>query len=205
MNESIIKQFIISVLKEEFEFPSHKWVLLKDSDPRKSQIHDDVFDLIQSTYADIGGHFNIKNSSDVYRNNYWLVQDTDSDNKIDVAILAKDETGTKITTSANDGSEKAVKAYKQKSVTLRSGETIDGVGNWWGEVSGKPAYALLSRGAPAIEDESHVRKVLVNDEIVWYGAHPDENAPDLFKQYNGWYGKKFGDHMSVKIIVGKPK
>jgi hypothetical protein len=205
MNESMIRQFIISVLNEEFDFPTRKWVLLKNNDPRKSEIHDDVFDLIQSTYRDIGGHYNIKSSSDIYRNKYWLVQDTDADNHVDVAILAKDESGTKVTTVANDGSDDAVKAYKQKSVSLHTGESIDGVQNWWIEVSGKPAYALLNRGAPAIEDEDHVRHALTGDKIVWYGEHPDETAPELFKRYKGWYGRKFGDHMSTKIIVGKPK
>ena len=134
------------------------------------------------------------------------MQDLDSDSEVDVAILGKpDVGGAKLGAAANDGTSKASSAYKDKSAKIRSGETIDGVGNWWGEVSGKPAYALLSRGAPAVEDEREVAKLLAGDDFQWHGEHPDPEAPAVFKKAKGWYTKKFGDKSSTKIIVGNPK
>ena len=80
-------------------------------------------------------------------------QDLDEDPEIDVAMLAKPEFGAKMGASANDGSGAASTAYKDKSAELRAGGSVAGVGNWWGEVSGKPAYAMIKRGAVAVENE----------------------------------------------------
>ena len=93
---------------------------------------------------------------------------------------------------------------KNKSAELRAGGSIGGVSNWWGEVSGKPAYAMIRRGAPVIEDEAIARQLLAGDDLVWHGQHPDPEAPALFKSVNGWYTKSFGNKSSTKIIVGNP-
>ena len=184
----------------------NKWFLLKPGDERREMVKQDIFDIIQSTYAPIGGHFKISSPDSLDRYNFWIVQDLDSDSEVDVAILGKpDAGGAKLGAAANDGTNKASSAYKDKDAKIRSGETIDGVGNWWGEVSGKPAYALLSRGAPAVEDESEVAKLLAGDDFQWHGEHPDPEAPSVFKKAKGWYTKKFGDKSSTKIIVGNPK
>ena len=160
---------------------------------------------MQSTYADIGGHFLIQSAVDLERYSYWVVKDLDEDPDADVAILGKpDVGGVKMGGAANDGSGAAAAEYKQKSAELRSGGSIDGIGNWWGEVSGKPAYAMIKRGAPAVEDENVARRIMAGDDFVWHGAHPDPNAPPLFKSVNGWYTKKFGSHESTKIILGSP-
>ena len=90
-----------------------------------------------------------------------------------------------------------------KDVWKRGGQ-IGGVSNWWGEISDRPAYAMLSRGAPAVEDEQKVAELLAGDNYVWHGEHPDPNAPALFKSVKGWYTKTFGDHAATKIILGSP-
>ena len=82
--------------------------------------------------------------------------------------------------------------------------SLGGVSNWWGEVSGKPAYAMLRRGASAVEDEGRVMQLLDGDEIIWHGEHPDPNAPPVFKAVKGWYTKSFGNKKSTKIILGSP-
>jgi hypothetical protein len=63
---------------------------------------------------------------------------------------------------------------------------------------------MIKRGAPAIEDEARVRTLLAGDPIVWHGAHPDPDAPPLFKSVYGWYTKSFGGGDHVKIILGSP-
>ena len=168
-------------------------------------IQQELFDMVQSIYADIGGHFKIPSAKSLDRYQYWVVQDLDDDPEPDVLLLAKpDVGGTKMGGAGNDGTQAAAAAYKDKSAELRAGGSIGSASNWWGEVSGKPAYAMIKRGAPAVEDEAQVAALLAGDDVVFHGAHPDPNAPPLFKSVNGWYTKKFGDKSSTKIILGSP-
>jgi len=185
--------------------PKNQWVLLQSGDPVRDMIKNDLYDMVQQTYASIGGHFKITSPDSLDRYMYWVVQDLDGDLEPDVAIMGKpDISGNKLGAAANDGSPAASAAYKDKSADLRAGGSVGGVGNWWGEVSGKPAYAMLKRGAKAVEDEAKVMELLAGDDLVFHGAHPDPNAPALFKSVNGWYTKKFGGHESTKIILGSP-
>ena len=180
-------------------------MLLQSGDPVRDMIKNDLYDMVQQTYASIGGHFKITSTDSLDRYMYWVVQDLDEDPEPDVAIMGKpDISGNKLGAAANDGSPAASAAYKDKSADLRGGGSVGGVGNWWGEVSGKPAYAMLKRGAKAVEDEAKVMELLAGDDLIFHGAHPDPNAPALFKSVNGWYTKKFGGHESTKIILGSP-
>ena len=205
MNEKTLRTYVRKILKESLGAPKGQWVLLDAGDPRRAMIQDQIFDMVQQTYAYMGGHFKIKEPSDLERYKYWVVADVDADPDADVIIMGKPELGSKMGGAANDGSRPAVNAYKQMSADLRrTGGNIDGTGNWWGEVSGKPAYAMLSREAPAVTDPAIVAKLLDGDDYVWHGQHPDPNAPDLFKRHAGWYTKKFGKKVATKIIVGSP-
>jgi hypothetical protein len=185
--------------------PKGQWVSLGPGDERRPQIQQELFDIMQLTYADIGGHFKVGKPADLERYNFWVVQDLDGDDDPDVAIFGKpDVGGVKMGGAANDGSPAAASAYKEKSAQLRAGAEAGGSTNWWGEVSGKPAYAMIKRGAPAVTDEQQARTLLAGDDIVWHGKHPDPNAPSLFKSMNGWYSRKIGGHSSTKIILGSP-
>ena len=185
--------------------PQDEWVMLQSGDPRREMIKDDLFKMVQTTYEDIGGHFKIQGASDLDRYAYWVVKDLDDEPDADVAIVGKPDTGgVKMGGAANDGSGAAAAEYKTKSAELRSGGSVDGIGNWWGEVSGKPAYAMLKRGAPAVEDEETARRIMAGDDIEWHGEHPDPDAPPVFKAAKGWYTKKFGSVASTKIIIGSP-
>ena len=206
MNEELLRKFVRGLIQEVGgHIPANKWVLLQSGDPRRELVKQNLFDLVQQTYEPIGGHFKITSPDSLDRYSYWVVKDIDQDPDIDVAILAKpDIGGAKMGAAANDGSALAASEYKNKSAELRAGGSIGGVSNWWGEVSGKPAYAMLSRGAAAIEDEAKVAQLLAGDDYVFHGAHPDPNAPALFKSVNGWYTRRFGSKSSTKIILGNP-
>jgi hypothetical protein len=205
MNEKSLRKYIRSVLKESLNTPKGEWILLDKGDPRRALIQDQIFDMVNTTYEKIGGHFKINQPGDLERYKYWVVADLDADPDADVILMAKPELGSKMGGAANDGSRVAKQAYKDVSSELRKlGGSINGVGNWWGEVSGTPAYAMLSRGAPAVEDKAKVAKLLAGDQYTWHGAHPDPNAPPLFKSVNGWYTKTFGTKVATKIIVGSP-
>ena len=209
----LLRQYIREVLSSENPaeqegaqvLPQDEWVLLQPGDPRREMIQDDLYDMVQTTYEDIGGHFKIQGAADLDRYSYWVVKDLDDEPDADVAILGKpDIGGVKMGGAANDGTPAAAAAYKEKSSELRAGGNVDGVGNWWGEVSGKPAYAMIKRGAPAVEDEETARRLMAGDDLVWHGEHPDPEAPPMFKSVNGWYTKKFGSKSSTKIILGSP-
>lgn len=206
----LLRSLIREILEQEMDqspLPKGQWVLLTPDDERREAIKNSLYDMVCQTYAatEAGYHFKICNPQDLNRYTYWVVQDLDDDPDADVAILGKpDNAGQKMGAAANDGSPAASSAYKNKSAELRAGGEVGGVGNWWGEVSGKPAYAMLRRGAQAVEDEAKVSELLSGDDYIFHGAHPDPNAPDLFKTVSGWYTKKFGNKSSTKIILGNP-
>ena len=183
----LLREYVRQILSEQEEIPAEEqeqvlpqdeWVLLQPGDPRREMIQDDLYDMVQTTYADIGGHFKIQGAGDLDRYSYWVVKDLDDEPDADVAILGKpDVGGVKMGGAANDGTPAAAAAYKEKSAELRAGGNVDGVGNWWGEVSGKPAFAMIKRGARAVEDEAKARQLLDGDDIEWHGEHPDPQAP----------------------------
>lgn len=194
-----------SFLYEEVTFPKGEPTLLDSGDPRRAEIMDQLFKLVCVSYKDIGGHAKCKIPQDLERYKYWVVEDIDDDPEVDVYLAGKpDIAGNKFGLGSTDGSENAAAEYKRLSAELRSGGSVGGVGNWWGEVSGRPAYASMKRGAPVIEDENIVRTLLAGDPITWHGAHPDPNAPELFKKYNGWYTRHIGGSDHTKIIIGAP-
>ena len=166
---------------------------------------EDLYGMVQDTYADIGGHMKITSPASLNRYQYWVVSDVDDDDDIDVALFGKPESGVKMGAAANDGSAEGAAAYKNKSAELRSGGSVAGIGNWWGEVSGKPAYAMIKRGAVAVEDEGQVAKLLSGDDYEFHGEHPDPDAPAVFKSVKGWYTKNFGSSAHTKIILGVPQ
>jgi len=205
MNEKALRKYVRIILKESLGTPKGEWVLLDKGDPRRQVIQDQIFDMVEKTYSDIGGHFKLQEPAHLERYRYWVVADLDSDPDPDVAMFAKPEFGNKMGGAANDGSQIAKSAYKQMSADLRKqGGNISGVGSWWGEVSGKPAYAMLQRGAPAVEDPAVVAKLLAGDQYTWHGTHPDPAAPAPFKAAHGWYTKMFDGKPSTKIIIGSP-
>jgi hypothetical protein len=190
----------------DLELPKGEWVLLQTGDPRREIVKQQLYDMVVTTYEDIDGHSKVSSPESLDRYLYWIVENIDEDPDIDVGIFGKPGPGgNKLGGAANDGSSAAAAEYKTKSAELRSpGGSIAGIGNWWGEISGKPAYASLSRGARAITDENQVRALLAGKDIVWHGRHPDPNAPDLFKRFDGWYSRSIGGATHAKMIVGDP-
>tara|TARA_Y100001963_G_C6758216_1_gene438022 strand:+ start:27 stop:710 length:684 start_codon:yes stop_codon:yes gene_type:complete len=187
-----------------YELPKGEWVLLEPGDPIRDMVQKDLYDLVNQTYGDIGGHVKVQGSGDMSRYPIWVVIDHDEDPELDVGIFGKAQSGTKSGGVGHDGSGKSRALYKTTSADIRSGGSIAGVGNWWGEVSGSPAYALLKRGAPAVENEDMVRALMPGKKIVWHGEHPDPDADPMFKSVKGWYTKDFGDSAHTKIIIGNP-
>ena len=207
MNERILRKFVRAILNE-MALPKNEWTAIVPGSADFEEVRGHLYNLVNTAYDGVdGGHIKItgKGPESLDRYRYWVVIDNDEDPDIDVAIFGKPEFGAKSAGVGHDGSGAARSAYKEKSAALRRGESVGGIGNWWGEVSGTAAYATLSRGAPAIEDKAKVAQLLAGDKYVWHGAHPDPSAPELFKRYNGWYEKDFGSGgKHIKIITGIP-
>ena len=198
---------IIESERRSSGMPKGEWIALTPDDHDYKIIRHQLYNLINTAYGDMkGGHIKISGrgpeSLDRYR--FWVVLDHDRDPDVDVAIFGKPEFGTKSGGVGHDGTKPSIDLYKQKSADLRKGQSIGGIGNWWGEVSGRAAYALLRRGAPAVESAEKVAELLGDDRYEWHGEHPDPNAPPLFKSVRGWYTKWFDGKPHTKIIVGNP-
>jgi len=202
----LLRKYIKQLLKEEYNIEKNKWTLLGPDDLRRDDVMQQLYDMTCETYGPIGGHPKISCPLALNKYMYWIVADIDDDPEIDVGMYGKPTAaGHKMGGAANDGTPQAAQAYKEKSAELRSGGSIDGVGNWYGEVSGKPAYAMLSRGAPAIVNEQQVKALLKGKGVIWHGMHPDPAAPAVFKNSPGWYSRNLGGVLHTKIIVGSPK
>ena len=195
-----------SFREEQSVLPKGEWVLLSSGDPHREEVKKQLYSMVCDTYAPIGGHVKVCEPGSLDRYKYWVVADLDDDPEIDIGLFGKpDIGGAKMGGVGHDGSAVAKSAYKTKSAELRSGGSIGGVGNWWGEVSGGPAAAMIKRGAPAIEDEAKVMELLAGDDIVFHGEHPTAPEGSIFRQAKGWYTKMFGAEGHTKIILGSPQ
>tara|TARA_Y100000588_G_C14220040_1_gene910601 strand:+ start:475 stop:1125 length:651 start_codon:yes stop_codon:yes gene_type:complete len=210
ISESRLRQLIYEELYDSIsssdELPKGKWVLLQPGDPQREAVKKQLYHMVCDTYASIGGHVKVCEPKSLDRYKYWIVQDLDDDPEIDIGIFGKpDVGGNKLGGVGHDGSTAAKTAYKEKSASIRKGESVAGVGNWWGEVSGGPAAALIKRGAPSVSEEAQVRKLLDGDDIEWHGEYPIGSEDSIFKRVRGWYTKKFSNGDShMKIIMGSP-
>jgi len=147
---------------------------------------DEIFDLISTAYAPIGGHPNYKSPSDITPDEEYEVIDLDSDPGIDAVSVAKQKpSGIKFVATGHDNSPQA----KSKIVNHKA-ELLKRTG-YYIEVSGKIKDILLAKGVEPVDDEFLVRKVLKGKDIVWNG--------------DGSYDRVIGGEKHRKVMMGKPK
>ena len=166
--------------------PKNKWVNLKGKD--LDEFRNEIYDLIKSTYASIGGHPNIKSPSDISLSsiNYWEAIDVDNDPDPDAISGAKKRAGgRKYTIGATDGSSPAKRAYVGSRI-----KKLKQKGHY-AEMSHKIADIMASSGVPIVDDEDKVRQVLKGKPITWLG--------------DGWYERSIGGKKFKKRMFGKPK
>ena len=175
--------------------------------PEVRDLDDEIFDLIQTAYADVslgGGRFgNIKvqSPSDLPAG-YTIMKavDLDDDPEPDVFRGGKMRGGRyKMGISGHDGSTAAVQRYLEMSAEA----LLDGA---IAEMSGKIATIMITRyGVPAITDHDQVESML-GKPVDWVGRHPVEKwAQKYGPGYEGFYcrdisGACSGEHM--KILLG---
>lgn len=183
---------------KELDLPKGKYVVptSKDVDEYK----EDLFKLIQTAYAPIGGHLKYRSPEDIKDPNlkYWRVADLDADPEIDVAYFGKQTPfGVKHTGMGHDGEKENIKnLLTKKTAELKS------PGNYV-EVSGAAYDSLVGYGkAPVVNDEEVVRAVLGpkrSAQTTWNGKHPKGSKPG-----DGWYTRTIGGKEVTKLMVGAP-
>ena len=157
-------------------------------------INKELYDLIDVSYANIGGHVSFKSVADMpsdYPN--WEAADVDDDPQADAVIFGK---GDKYSGGAADGSPEGKKAMLDKTA-----EFLNTHGKY-GEFSDALAHIMMTRyNIPSVNDEQAVRDIL-NKDIEWVGANPNGKYPN----HTGWYMRMLADGKAhMKIILGHPE
>jgi hypothetical protein len=168
------------------EFPKNKWVDLPSD--QKAEYANDIFDLINTAYAPIGGNINYSSASDVSgaeADAEYEVINIDDDPDPEALISYKEkESGKKLTALGHDGSKEA------KSLSLNKLSTLLKTTGYYLEVSGKLQDILLAKGVPVVTDPKLIQKVLKGKTI-------EINDDGTYQRYIG--GKPY-----TKILLGKP-
>ena len=166
--------------------PKNKWITL--SGKALDKFKDEISDLINIAYKDIGGHANFKSSKDVNNKDMqvWHAVDLDDDPGPDaVNIYKKKKHGHKSVGMGHDGSGAAKSSViKNKVAHLKKS-------GWFVEVNAKLYNIFKSRGIEAVTSEKAVRYILQGKDIKWIG--------------DGWYTRNIGGDNHKKIMMGVPK
>jgi len=160
-------------------------------------INKELYDLIDVSYANIGGHVSFRSAEDM-PSDYtdWEATDVDADPQPDAVIFGK---GNKYSGGAADGSIEGKKAMLDKTADFLN------TSGKYGEFSDALAHIMMTRyNIPSVNDEQVVRDIL-NKEIEWVGANPNGKYPN----HTGWYIRdlgKFGkEDKHMKILLGNPE
>ncbi len=197
-------------------------------DPQNADLRDEIFSIIDQSYAYLGGNADIKSADhlmDPGRNDYIYFKgwDIDADPQADVIRGMKPKAGmTKLAISATDGSS-AAKSFGVDDTAKRLMS-----GGHYAEISGAAAVVQFKKGVPAVTDESVARSLLPGKDLIWFGVHPYFASPvtladrgvDLAAlgdvgieaqkskqygpngEYDGWYVRVLGGVPHAKIILG---
>jgi len=189
-------------------------------DPDNEELRDEVFDLIDQSYAYLGGNADIKapeHLMDPERNDYVYFKgwDIDADPEPDVVRGMKPKAGkTKLTLSAIDGSEAAA----QFGIADTARRLSDG--SHYAEMSGRAATVQMKQMVPVVTDKATVASLLPGKEFEWFGEHPFFSGDERFQdrgseieankskqygpngEYDGWYVRVLGGDPHAKMVFG---
>ena len=177
-----------------------------DQDEEEPDLSDEVFDLVQTAYAPVGGNIKVQSSNDLPGKYTWLrAMDIDEDPEPDIFRGGKYVGGKlKLGITGHDGSRAAKDEYIRSTVDqLNSGTAF-------AEMSKGAAHAMITRhGVPAVTDPAIAASLLgAGRPFKWLGKHPDSKLADKYgPDYEGWYTRSISGaddtgHEEVKIILG---
>jgi hypothetical protein len=159
---------------------------------------DELYQLIATAYAPIGGHLKFASGKDLTGDECLVVVAADIDNDPDadvVSISKRRPYGLKSTAMGHDGSRSA-----KTEIVKHKAKQMKRAGNY-AEMSDAIAHIMITRyDVPAVQDARRVREVL-GKKIEWVGAHPDGKYP----KHKGWYYRTIGGKRKLKIMLGHPR
>lgn len=163
----------------------NSWRPLSSAEVQDDQ--DELFKMIDTAYAPLGGHPNVTSPDDVKSaaDGYEVI-DLDDDPEDDAVVMTKQRAGgTKLVGMGHDNSKPAKSAAVAKTVSdlNKNGYYI--------EVSGKILDILKAKGVAIVDDEETVRAALKGKDIVWHG--------------DGSYDRMLGGEKHRKVMMGKPR
>ena len=169
------------------DLPKGKWVDLDDIE--QGEYAENIFDLIKTAYASIGGHSNYQSPNDVIGSEGdadYEVINLDDDPDIEAVSVSKPKSaGDKFVATGHDGSKAA-----KSAVVNRKADKLKKSGHYV-EVSGRIKDIMLGKGVPMVTDEETIKKALKGKEI--------EMNDD------GSYQREIAGKMYTKVLLGKPK
>ena len=186
-------------LEEEIKLPNRKFIKLPTNLlGQNNDITQNVFDMIDKTYKNIGGYPDFKKPSDLLDNHTdWFAADVDKDPDADITTFGKTKAGNyKLAGAASDGSDAA-----KKFLINKVGKLMKTSGNYV-EASDGLAHVLITRKkVPFVGDEESIQKLLPGKTFKFVGENPNGKYPG----YDGWYYRNIGGNKILKIILGNPK
>ena len=187
MNFDLKKYLANNILLEDAGFEKNQWAnLTKDE---QDEFADEIFNLINTAYSDIGGNPNYKSSSDVIGDEAdatYMVIDLDDDPDFDAVKVSKSKAaGNKSVAMGHDDTPPAKSAAVNITAIMlkEPGHYI--------EVSGKLKDILMSKGVPVVTDKETIEKAMAGKEI--------EMNDD------GTYSRMIGGEKHTKTLMGNPK
>jgi hypothetical protein len=172
--------------------------------PEVRDLDDEIFDLIQTAYADVElepgkyGNAKVQSPSDL-PGGYTIMQaaNLDADPEPDFFRGSKMRGGgSKLGIVGHDGSAAAIQKYLEDTAEqLKSGAMA--------EMSGKIAHVMITRhGVPAVTTHEQVESML-GKPVEWVGKHPEEKYASRYgDSYNGWYIRDIAGTGHMKILLG---
>lgn len=176
----------------------------EDSDSDERDLDDEIFDLIQTAYADVElepgtyGNAKVRSPSDLPAG-YTVMQaaDIDDDPEPDFFRGGKMRGGRyKLGIVGHDGSKAAIQKYLEQSAEkLKAGAIA--------EMSGAIAHIMITRyGVPAVTSQEEVEAML-GKPVEWIGKHPEEKRAERYgTSHEGWYNRSIGGSSHMKILLG---
>lgn len=160
------------------------------------ELKGEIFDLIQTAYAEIGGHVKFKTPDDILADpelDWWEGEDLHGSPDMDLIMFGKKtKYGIKFTGVGHDGEKDSKREYLDAR-----GKDLKKLG-FYIEVSGKLSEILINKyKVPIVEDENEIQKIL-GRPIKWIGSREGYTG-------NGWYERLIGGEMHHKILLGRPK
>ena len=184
MSFNLTKYFRKQYLRENLT--KDVWITLDKEE--QDDFADEIFDLINNAYKEIGGHPNYKSPEDVVGfegDSIYQVIDLDDDDDLDAVVVDKKRAGgLKSVAMGHDGSSPA------KSAAVNIHAIMLKKPGYYIEVSGGLKHILISKGVPVVTDEETIRRVLKGKEI--------EMNDD------GTYQRSLGGTIHTKTLMGNP-